>query len=125
MSRATNTHRIGPGSRTDRLRKLDGRTRVARRLRAITADLVAHVGGAPSSTQRYLIDRTAIDILRLEQLDAAMATGRCSEHDSRVAHALRNSVRLALRELGLAPQRPRAPSLSEYLASKSAAGAAA
>jgi hypothetical protein len=125
MSAAKNTRRIGSESRTDRLRKLDGRTKVARRLRTITMDLVVHVGGQPSAAQRYLIDRLAIDILRLELLDAKMAAGNFSEHDGRVAHALRNSMRLSLRELGLAPQSPQAPSLADYLRSKSEPGAAA
>ena len=88
---------------------LDGRRREARRLKAITADLVAHVGGQPSAAQRYLIDRVAIDILRLELFDVEMAAGTFSAHDGRVAHALRNSVRLALRDLGLRPAAPKPP----------------
>jgi hypothetical protein len=78
-------------------------------LRAITSDLVNHVGGPDRVTvpQRILIERTAVDLLRLELLDAEMAAGTFSDHDGRIAHALRDSVRLALRELGLAPAAPR------------------
>jgi hypothetical protein len=84
------------------LAKLDGRTREARRLRQIERDLTENAGGPDrvSAPQRYLIQRTAIDILRLELLDNEMALGTVSAHDGRVAHALRNSVRLALRDLG-------------------------
>jgi hypothetical protein len=109
---------LGAHSRRLASGKLDGRTRVARRLRAITAELTDHLGGPDRVTapQRYLIERVAIDIVRLEALDAEMATGRISEHDARIAHALRNSVRLALREIGFAPPPPRQPTFEEIMA---------
>jgi hypothetical protein len=115
-----------PGARRPlRWRKLDGRTKEARRLRQIEADLVAHVGGPDRVTapQRFLIERTAIDIIRAEQLDARMATGVFSDHDAIVAHALRNSVRLALRQLGAAVTNT--PSLSDHLSRLGAKGRAA
>ena len=117
---AKTTSPIGACSRPNRLSKLDGRTREARRLRAITTELTEHVGGADrvSVAQRYLIERTAIDLLRLELLDGEMAAGTVSNHDARVAHALRNTVRLALKELGMAPAAAKPPSLQEYLAAK-------
>jgi hypothetical protein len=89
-------------ARTNTLRRLDGRTKEARRIKTITADLAAHLGGPErvSAAQRYMIERVAIDLVRLEKLDAKATAGTFSEHDGRVAHALRNSVRLALRELG-------------------------
>lgn len=87
-------------------------------MRAIVRELTDHVGGPDKVTapQRILIQRTAVDLLRLELLDAEMAAGTFSAHDSRVAHALRNSVRLALRDLGLSPRLPAGPSLAEHLA---------
>jgi hypothetical protein len=84
----------------------------------IKNDLAAHLGGwsRVSVAQRYLIERAAIDILRLELLDAEMATGTFSEHDGRVAHALRNSVRLMLRDLGYKAVTPPAqPVLADVL----------
>jgi hypothetical protein len=106
---APHTPSIGGASRPNRLAKLDGRTREAKRLRQISRELTDHCGGADRVTaaQRYLIERTAIDILRLELLDNEMTMGTVSAHDARVAHALRNTVRLALRDLGLA-QAPKA-----------------
>jgi uncharacterized protein (UPF0371 family) len=97
------TRHIGAHSRANRLSKPDGRTREARRLKTITENLLNHAGGAErvTATARYLIERTAIDIVRLELLDGEMTTGRVSNPSARTAHALRNSVRLALRELGL------------------------
>jgi hypothetical protein len=112
-------------TRPNRLKKIDGRTREARRLRIITEELTEHAGGADriNVAQKYLIQRTAVDILRLELLDHKMTMGEISEHDGRVAHALRGSVRLALRQLGMQPVAPRRPmDAVEYLASKRRAG---
>jgi hypothetical protein len=119
-----NTPLIGATSRRDRLRKVDGRTRIGRRLRQIERDLSAHVGGQPSATQKILIDRLAADIVRRELYEAEIASGAdLSAHDGRVLHALQNSIRLGLRELGLRPAAPKPPSLAEYLAAKTAAEA--
>jgi hypothetical protein len=95
-----------------RLRKIDGRTKPGRFLRRIERELTEHLGGPQriSTPQRLLIERTAVDLLRLELLDTEMATGTFSEHDGRVAHALRNSVRLLLRELGIEQPVAAAPS---------------
>jgi hypothetical protein len=94
------TRQIGACSRRDALRKIDGRTRSGRYLRQIERELIEHLGGSASAPQRYLVERVAVDLLRLRLLDSEMAAGTISDHDARVAHALRNSVRLALRELG-------------------------
>lgn len=112
ISTALKTTSPMPGiSRPDRLQKIDGRTREARRLREITRDLTKHCGGSGqvSAAQRYLIERTAIDLLRLELLDAKTAMGRLTEHDRRIAHTCRSSVRLALRQLGMKPVAARPP----------------
>ena len=52
--------------------KLDGRTREARRLKQINADLVQHVGGTPSPPQRIMINRAAVLLLRLEGLSGGI-----------------------------------------------------
>jgi len=98
-----NTATVGPLSPRYRLRRLDGRTREAKVLRETEAQLFAHVGGRDRATapQRYLIERVAADLLRLSLYDVKLADGTASDHDLRVQHALRNSVRLALRDLGL------------------------
>jgi hypothetical protein len=111
---------IGGTSSPRRLAKLDGRTREAKRLQAIKRELTEHVGGSPSAPQKFLIQRTAIDLLRLELLDHEMATGTCSDYDAKIAHALRGTVRLALKELGMKQQKPPGPSLAEHLARKAA-----
>jgi hypothetical protein len=50
---------IGPYSKPDRLRKLDGRTKEAALLCETRARLIEHVGGAPSAVQAELIERAA------------------------------------------------------------------
>jgi hypothetical protein len=100
------------------MRVIDGRSKQARRLKTIMADLAAHLGGPEqvSVAQRLLIERLAVDIVRAELLDAKATTGSFTELDGRIAHALRNSIRLALRDLGLAPPPAPPPSLDDFMA---------
>jgi hypothetical protein len=93
----------GRRSNSFRLKRIDGRTREAKMMAATRAELIAHVGGPDRVTapQSILIERIAIDLMRLRLLDNEMASGSFTEHDGRVAHALRNSLRLALRDLGI------------------------
>jgi hypothetical protein len=119
----TNAHTIGPRSRPHRLRKLDGRSREAKYLRRIERELIDDLGGPEhvSAAKRLLVERVAIDLMRLELLDARMAAETVTVHDARVAHALRNSVRLTLRALGLESAAPRAPTLAELSAGREGA----
>jgi hypothetical protein len=126
----TDTARIGTCSRPHVLRKLDGRRREAKYLRRIERELTDHLGGADrvSVAQRLLIERVAIDLMRLELLDGRMAAGTITAHDGRVAHALRNSVRLALKDLGLQAAAAKPMDALEYgrlLAEREGRGAAA
>ena len=111
---------IGPTSPRHRLRKLDRRTREGRFLDRTEAALLDHAsrGGAEpvSMPKRILIGRVAADLLRLEMLDRKMLDGTASDHDLRIGHALRNSVRLALRDLGLDAPPARGPTLDEIAA---------
>jgi hypothetical protein len=97
-----NRRPVGPHSRNTALSKLDGRRREAKRLAAIVDDLTRFAAGASNTVtigQVYLIKRLAIDVLRLELLDGEMTMSTISQADAVVAHALRNSVRLGLRDL--------------------------
>jgi hypothetical protein len=108
---------IGPHSLS--LAKLDGRTREARLMRETRAALTAHVGGAPSATQRALIERACQLTLRLAAMDQRFAdTGGQTDHDSRVYLAWSNSLTRTLREIGLKGAAERAPTLAEVLAVK-------
>ena len=117
------TAEIGPHSPRFRLRRLDRRTRAGKFLIATERALSGHLGGPEqvSVPQRILIERVASDLLRLELLEEKLAAKTFTDHDARVAHALRNSIRLALRDLGFdkAVSSP-ALSLDAYLAQKGA-----
>ena len=111
---------IGPLSPRHRLRRLDRRTKEGKFIFSTEQALFAHLGGAErvSVTKRILIERVACDLLRLELLDEKILTGAFTDHDMRIAHALRNSVRLALRDLGLDAPSPKAPTLTDYIAQR-------
>jgi len=103
------------------LSTLDGRTREAALMRRVRADLTEHCGGQPSATQKMLIERLAKVALRLELYDRKMAKGESiTEYDSRVFAALHTAYRLMLKQLGMKPAAPPAPSLAEHLARRAA-----
>jgi hypothetical protein len=75
----------------------DGRSAEGRFIRDLEAQLVAHVGGNPSITQRLLIDRLIKIRLQLDLLDAKLAKGAeggWTPHDSRTHGGLLNAFRL-------------------------------
>ena len=111
---------IGPYSRPDALRKMDGRTWEAKLLKHVRAELVAHVGGTPSATQKALIDRAAWLSLHVAQIDQRTADGRqMTEHDSRTYLAWSNSLARTLKALGLKGVAQQGPDLKTYLAARS------
>ncbi len=116
-----NRNKIGPYSR--RLRRgaigdlVDGRSTIGRYVRDLEAQLVRHCGGAPSVTQRLLIDRLIRTTAQLDALDQKLMNGaNWTDHDSRTHGGLINRQRLLLRELGLQPAAPKPPSLAEVTA---------
>lgn len=110
---------IGPYSRMLARGTVNGRSREGRFLRAFEAQLTAHVGGAPSITQRMLISRLARVALRLELFDEKLAAGPITDVDSRTYGALHNSFRLMLRDLGIKGAAARPATLAEVLAQSS------
>ena len=113
---------IGPYSRPHRLAKLDGRTREAKMLREIRAELAVHGGGKPSVTERMLIDRCAMLTLRLAQMDEKIAGGVLTDIDSRSYVAWSNGLARSLQALGLKPAATTTPRrLADVLASGRAA----
>ena len=105
---------------------IDGRSKEGRYLRAVEAELVEHLGGKKSTTQRIAIHRAARLMLRLEIFDQKLTGGEFTSHDARVYNALQNSLRLMLKELGLKANvdtKP-APSLAEIAARHAKAEAA-
>lgn len=105
---------------------LDGRTREAKLVRTIRAELTAHVGGSPSAVQRALIEQAAQIKLRLATMDRKFAeTGEQTEHDSRVYLAWSNSLARLMKQLGLEAAREKPQRLSDYLAARAHQEAAA
>lgn len=94
--------KIGPHSRPDSLRKLDGRSKEARLLKSVRSALVEHLGGDPSITQFVLIDRAAWLILHMGLMDNHMLQGGApAERDSRQYLAWANTLTRTMRSLGL------------------------
>jgi hypothetical protein len=103
----------------------DGRSSLGRFIRHLEAELVAHVGGKPSITQRMMIDRLIKIRLQLDLLDEKLAKGDWTPHDCRTHGGLLNAYRLTARELGLEAAAERVPSLAEHLEQRRRAAAAA
>lgn len=113
---------IGPYSRPDALRRIDGRTREGRLLRAIQRDLVEHVGGSPSTAQRLLIEQAASLRLHLAMMDRRTAEGReLTERDGRQYLAWSNSLSKLLRHLGLKGTAARPKTLQQHMAERGTA----
>lgn len=102
---------------------IDGRSKEARYLKAVEAALLADLGGPPSMTQRIAIHRIARLMLRLDLFDEKLGTG-LTAHDARTYNALQNSLRIALRELGLKSKGAvkSVPSLADIVARHARAG---
>jgi hypothetical protein len=104
---AKDRRRVGPYSR--KLQRgaigdcVDGRSAEGRFIRDLERQLVDHVGGSPSVTQRLLIERIIKIKLQLDGLDDKLTSGDWTAHDQRTYGALLNAQRLCLRELGLGP----------------------
>lgn len=114
--------RIGVYAKVTTLARLDGRTREARLIRTARAELVRHVGGTPSATQRCIIDRCAVLAMQIAKLDEKHAAGSgLTPHDQREYLAWTNTYTRLLRQLGMKGAADRGPTLAEHLARQSAA----
>ena len=99
------------------LARLDGRTKEARLLQQVRAELTAHVGGCPSATQRIAIDRAAALTLHVARMDAKAAEpGGMSDHARREYLAADSSLRRMLQMLGAEGKAQREPTIHELLA---------
>ena len=112
---------LGPYSRPSVLAKLDGRTREARLLAEVRADLTFHLGGSPSATQRRMIERAAWLSLHVAQLDAKVAEGgTMTAHDARSYLAWNNTLTRTLRQLGLKSASAKTRTLAEHISGAAA-----
>ena len=107
-------------SRPCRVAGVTTRSAEGRLIRDMRADLFKHVGGAPSTTQRVLIERAVMIAVQLGRMDAkALADGAMSELASREYLAWSNTLTRTMKALGLTGSAERVPSLQEYLAERS------
>jgi len=117
--------RLGPYSRPPALTNIDGRSKEARLLRQMRAELTAHVGGNPSATERAVIERVAILALHMAAIDRkAMEGGTLTELDSRTYLAWSNAFTRTITRLGPARSGAPAPAgspLQNYMAAKAGA----
>jgi hypothetical protein len=102
----------GPYSRAidgSALGTINGSTRAGRFLRAYEGQLIQHVGGSPTVTQRALISRTARLALHLELLDkkALKDSGGLTPTDCHFYCVWANSLARHLAKLGFEPAKPK------------------
>ena len=110
--------RLGPHSRPHMLARLDWRSRPAKLLTAVRAELTAHVGGRPNTVQRALIERCVRLTVYIETMDQEALEGGVgmSERNSKQYLAWFGQLRLALREIGVkAAPSVAVPSLDEIV----------
>jgi hypothetical protein len=72
-------------------------------MRRTAADLIYHLGGPEQITapQRIYCERLAADLLKIELIERRVVDGSATHFDMVVLHALRNTTRLGLRDLGI------------------------
>jgi len=98
---------------------VDGRRREAKLMVQCRAELTAHVGGAPSATQRAMIEQAAQLSLRLALMDQHFAeTVEMTEHDSRCYLAWSNSLTRLMARLGTKSAANAPRSLQQHLAAR-------
>ncbi len=89
-------------------------------VKATVAELTEHIGGSPTAPQARLIHRVARLELYLTMMDvrADENGGMLTDHDSRSYLAWVNSIRLAMRDLGLEKLGKASPTLKEHCDAK-------
>jgi hypothetical protein len=92
---------------------VDGRSTLGRFARDLENQLIRHVGGSPSVTERLVIERLVACTIQLDLLDQKLRDGKWSELDARTHAGLINRHRLMARELGLQPAPPPTSSLRD------------
>ena len=107
-------------SRPCRWAGVTAKSREGRLIKEVRAELLGHVGGAPSATQRALVERCVMLSVHLARMDTkALAAGAMSDHASREYLAWSNTLTRTLRQLGLKGEAAK-PSIDDLLANRAA-----
>jgi hypothetical protein len=93
--------KLGPYSRSATLAKLDGRTKESRLTKSLRAELIAHCGGNPSTTERILIDQAVQPRLRIAMMDRECIDTGMSERRQVEYLAWTGALTRLMRNLGL------------------------
>jgi hypothetical protein len=107
----------GPYSREAAIARPRRRTRESRFLEKTREDLTAHCGGDPSTTQKLLIERIAMTLLRIELMDRDALndkSGVLTETQTKNYLAWENTVSRMLRHLGLEKSNEAKPAPSDH-----------
>lgn len=105
--------RVGNGSVV--LANIDNRSPIARRIKELLADYVAHLGGEPSEVQRTICKRAAALVVWAESAESKMANGE--ELDIASYTTATNTLHRYLSSLGMhRAMRDVTPSLKAYVA---------
>jgi hypothetical protein len=101
-------------SRPVRAARITTRTIEGRLIRDVRADLIKHVGGKPSATQRVIIERAVMLTVQLGRMDAkSLADGAMSGHATAEYLAWSNTLTRCMKALGLKGPPPKARTLAE------------
>ena len=88
-------------------------------MQKVRKELIDHVGGSPSATQRALIERAVNLTVRIALMDQRFAeSGQQTEHDSRTYLAWSNTLTRTIRQLGMKSVGNSAPTLADYISRK-------
>jgi len=108
--------KVGPYSSCATLRKMDKRTKEARLLKTMRAELAAHVGGKPNIAQQILIDQAAELRLRIALMEAeGTDPGEMTERRQVQFLAWTGALTRLLKDLGLQGVAQKPPSLSDVM----------
>lgn len=99
---------------------VDKRTRIGKWIERLKDELVRHVGGSPTITQKILIERICSKVVRCRLYEAGLfAREPMGSRDHFLA--LENGLRLDLQVLGLERKEKKILDLAEYLDKKGGA----
>lgn len=107
---------IGAYSSAGAMAKVDGRSKEALFMQRLRKELLAHVGGNPSATQRLLVERAVRLSMQVELMDERFfKDGELSDRNNRQLLAWSNALTRTLSKLGINPTKSKVPTLTTII----------